>query len=49
MNISPKLFVELLKLKKIRDLDQRDGECRLENVDWRYLFVLRESNIAITI
>ena len=30
MNISPKLFVELLKLKKIRDLHQRDGECRLE-------------------
>lgn len=30
MNISTELFVELLKLKKIRDLDQSDGECRLE-------------------
>lgn len=30
MKMSPELFVELLKLKKIRDLDQRDGECRLK-------------------
>lgn len=44
MNISPELFVELLKLKKSEILTKE-----MENVDWRYLFFLRESNIAITI
>lgn len=44
MNISPELFVELLKLKKSEILTKE-----MENVDWGYLFVLRESNIATTI
>lgn len=44
MNISPELFVELLKLKKSEILTKE-----MENVDWTYLFVLKESNIAITI